>query len=101
MVTGGVDIYGAAFEGMGRSGKWAALHTALVDKGAAIECVDPQPDLSDLVFTANAAIVLDGKVLLSRFRHPERKPEEPVFADALHALREHADLPRSRLFLAT
>ena len=56
-----------------------------LDKGATIECVDPKPDLPDLVFTANAAIVLDGKALLSRFRHPERKPEEPVFADALQA----------------
>jgi N-dimethylarginine dimethylaminohydrolase len=65
--------------------EWAALHAALLDKGAAIECVDPQPDLPDLVFTANAAIVLDGKALLSRFRHPERKPEEPVFAVALLA----------------
>ena len=65
--------------------EWAALHAALVDKGATIECLDPKPDLPDLVFTANAAIVLDGKALLSRFRHPERKPEEPVFADALQA----------------
>ena len=65
--------------------EWAALHAALLDKGATIECVDPKPDLPDLVFTANAAIVLDGKALLSRFRHPERKPEEPVFADALQA----------------
>ena len=49
-------------------------------------CVDPKPDLPDLVFTANAAIVLDGKALLSRFRHLERKPEEPVFADAFQTL---------------
>ena len=47
--------------------EWAALHAALVDKGATIECLDPKPDLPDLVFTANAAIVLDGKALLARF----------------------------------
>ncbi len=72
--------------------EWAALHAALLDKGATIECVDPRPDLPDLVFTANAAIVLDGKALLSRFRHLERKPEEPVFADAFQTLRAQADL---------
>ena len=72
--------------------EWAALHAALVDKGATIECVDPKPDLPDLVFTANAAIVLDGKALLSRFRHPERKPEEPVFADAFRLLQGQADI---------
>lgn len=65
--------------------EWGALYAALTGRGATIECVDPQPDLPDLVFTANAAIVLDGKALLSRFRHAERKPEQPVFAEALHA----------------
>jgi N-dimethylarginine dimethylaminohydrolase len=72
--------------------EWQALHAALLDKGASVDCVAPQPDLPDLVFTANAAIVLDGKALLSRFRHPERKPEEPIFADALSALQESAGL---------
>jgi len=72
--------------------QWAALHQALLDKGASIERVDPQPGLPDLVFTANAAIVLDGKALLSRFRHPERKGEQSVFADAFQSLRAQADL---------
>jgi N-dimethylarginine dimethylaminohydrolase len=72
--------------------QWGALHAALVDKGATVECVDPKPDLPDLVFTANAAIVLDGKALLSRFRHAERKPEEPVFADAFRSLQTQADI---------
>lgn len=66
--------------------EWAVLHEALRDKGAAIAFVDPEPGLPDLVFTANAAIVLDGKALLSRFRCPERRGEEPVFAAAFKAL---------------
>jgi N-dimethylarginine dimethylaminohydrolase len=72
--------------------QWAAFHHTLLGKGATIEFVDPKPDLPDLVFTANAAIVLDGKVLLSRFRYPECKREEPVFADAFHGLRAQAEL---------
>jgi N-dimethylarginine dimethylaminohydrolase len=44
--------------------------------------------LPDLVFPANAAIVLDRCVLLARFRFPERQGEEPVFAAAF------ADLQR-------
>ena len=72
--------------------QWATFHDMLINKGAAIEFVDPKPDLPDLVFTANAAIVLDGKALLSRFRHPERKREEPVFAGAFDALRAQAQL---------
>ena len=70
--------------------QWAALHKALLDEGAAIEFVEPKPGLPDLVFTANAAIVLDGKALLARFRHPERQREEPVFAAAFRILKSHA-----------
>ena len=72
--------------------QWAAFHDALLGKGATIEFVDPKPDLPDLVFTANAAIVLDGKALLSRFRYPERKREEPIFADTFHGLRAQAEI---------
>jgi N-dimethylarginine dimethylaminohydrolase len=68
--------------------QWAALREALIAAGAAVESVEPAPDLPDLVFTANAAVVLDGKAVLSRFRHPERRNEEPVFAAAFAALVE-------------
>jgi N-dimethylarginine dimethylaminohydrolase len=47
----------------------------------------PAPGLPDLVFTANAAVVLDGKALLAHFRHPERQREEPHFAKAFEAIR--------------
>ena len=66
--------------------QWSALHDALIKAGAAIETIVPEAGLPDLVFTANAAIVLDGKALLARFRHPERRNEEPVFAAGFRAL---------------
>jgi len=66
--------------------EWTALHRVLSDLGAAIEVVPPAPDLPDLVFTANSAVVLDGTALLARFRHPERGREEPHFALAFRAL---------------
>src|SRR5215510_3069396 len=56
--------------------EWSALHRALQNAGAQI----------DLVFTANAAVVLDGKALLARFRHPERRAEEPRFAATFRKL---------------
>jgi N-dimethylarginine dimethylaminohydrolase len=68
--------------------QWFGLHDTLLALGAAIDFVEPEPNLPDLVFTANAAIVLDGKALLARFRHRERQIEEPVFAAAFHALAE-------------
>jgi len=72
--------------------QWFALHDTLLALGAAIEFVDPEPNLPDLVFTANAAIVLDGKALLARFRYPERQGEEPIFGAALRALKERAEI---------
>ena len=66
--------------------EWTALSRRLTDLGAAIELVPPAPDVPDLVFTANAAVVLDRQVLLARFRHPERQREEPHFEAAFRAL---------------
>jgi N-dimethylarginine dimethylaminohydrolase len=68
--------------------QWRGLNRALIEHGAAIDTVMPAPGLPDLVFTANAAVVLDRKALLARFRYPERQGEEPVFAAALRALVE-------------
>jgi N-dimethylarginine dimethylaminohydrolase len=66
--------------------EWTGLHRALLDAGAQIELVPAKPGLPDLVFTANAAVVLDGKALLARFRHPERQAEEPYFAATFRKL---------------
>jgi N-dimethylarginine dimethylaminohydrolase len=43
--------------------------------------VSPQKGLPDMVFTANAGLVLGKKVVVSRFRSKERQGEEPFFAD--------------------
>jgi N-dimethylarginine dimethylaminohydrolase len=66
--------------------EWAALHRVLAGLGAAIELVPPAPQLPDLVFTANAAVVLDRKAVLSRFRYPERRGEEGPFESGFRAL---------------
>jgi N-dimethylarginine dimethylaminohydrolase len=66
--------------------EWTGLHRTLLDAGAQIDLVPAKPSLPDLVFTANAAVVLDGKALLARFRHPERRGEEPHFAAAFRKL---------------
>ena len=66
--------------------QWTALHGVLLEAGAAIEAIAPREGLPDLVFTANAAVVLDGKAVIARFRHPERQGEEPVFTAAFGSL---------------
>jgi N-dimethylarginine dimethylaminohydrolase len=53
--------------------------TALVDTyrllGHQVEMIDPVPGLPDMVFAANAAVMLDGVVIGARFRNPERAAE--------------------------
>jgi N-dimethylarginine dimethylaminohydrolase len=66
--------------------QWEGLHRTLLASGAAVEAIEPRPALPDLVFTANAAVVLDRKAVLARFLHPERQREQPVFAAAFRAL---------------
>jgi N-dimethylarginine dimethylaminohydrolase len=67
--------------------QWTGLARALATAGADIETLEPAVGLPDLVFTANAAVVLDRKAVLSRFRHSERRREEPVFAAAFARLK--------------
>jgi N-dimethylarginine dimethylaminohydrolase len=68
--------------------EWATLRNRLLELGATIELVPAAPGLPDLVFTANAAVVLDRKVLLARFRHPERQREQDHFELAFQTLRQ-------------
>jgi N-dimethylarginine dimethylaminohydrolase len=65
-----------------------ALRDAIVAAGGTVETIAGVEGLPDLVFPANAAVVLDGKVLLARFLCAERQGEEAVFAAAFERLRE-------------
>jgi arginine dihydrolase len=67
--------------------EWNGLHHTITEHGAAVDLVPPAPGVPDLVFTANAAVVLDRKVLLARFRHPERQAEQPHFETAFQTLK--------------
>jgi arginine dihydrolase len=68
--------------------EWTTLRNRLLELGATIELVPAAPGLPDLVFTANAAVVLDRKALLARFRHPERQQEENHFESAFQLLQQ-------------
>jgi lysine-ketoglutarate reductase/saccharopine dehydrogenase-like protein (TIGR00300 family) len=58
--------------------QWDKLHQVL-QTYAAVDLVEPQLGWPDMVFTANAGLVLGDTVVLSRFFHPERQGEEPYF----------------------
>jgi lysine-ketoglutarate reductase/saccharopine dehydrogenase-like protein (TIGR00300 family) len=58
--------------------QWQKLHHIIKDH-ATVDLVTPQQGWPDLVFTANAGLVLGEHVVLSRFLHKERQGEEPFF----------------------
>lgn len=61
--------------------QWRALKAKAVALGAKVELLAPQPDLPDLVFTANAGLVYRKTFIGSSFRHPVRQGESPFFDD--------------------
>ena len=65
--------------------QWIALRDTYRAVGHQVEELTPVKGLPDLVFTANAGLVIGEAVLLSRFRHPERRGEEAVFRDWFRA----------------
>lgn len=58
--------------------QWRALHD-LLRRDAEVELIAPRPGLPDMVFTANAGLVLGRQAVLSRFLHRERRGEEESF----------------------
>ncbi len=74
--------------------QWRGLRDVLA-RYADIELMTPREGLPDLVFTANAGLVLGNDAIISRFVHPERQGEEPHFK-AWFALQGYAvhQLPR-------
>ena len=67
--------------------EWAGLYQTLTGLDCVIELVPAVAGVPDLVFTANAALVLDRKVMLAQFRHPERRKEEPYYEAAFRTLK--------------
>jgi lysine-ketoglutarate reductase/saccharopine dehydrogenase-like protein (TIGR00300 family) len=60
--------------------QWQKLHQVLKEH-AIVDLVPPQKGWPDMVFTANAGLVLGNNVVLSRFLHKERQGEEPYFKE--------------------
>ncbi len=65
----------------------AALHAALITAGAQVSLLPGVPGLPDMVFPANAAVVLNRRALVARFACQERRGEEAHFLAAFEALR--------------
>jgi N-dimethylarginine dimethylaminohydrolase len=61
--------------------QWAELRQAYLDLGHDVRTIEPVAGLPDMVFAANGATVVGGKVLGARFRYPQRAAEADAYMD--------------------
>ncbi len=67
----------------GARASFDALQRALTEAGARLEVVPGVAGQPDMVFPANAAVVLDRRAIVARFACPERQGEERPYYEAL------------------
>ncbi|MFE6524368.1 dimethylargininase [Streptomyces sp. NPDC057794] len=61
--------------------QWKWLFDTYAGLGHDVRLIEPVPGLPDMVFAANGALVVDGKVLVARFRHPQRRDESAAYLE--------------------
>ncbi|WP_051696548.1 dimethylargininase [Streptomyces sp. NRRL S-244] len=61
--------------------QWERLRELYRELGHTVDLIDPVPGLPDMVYAANGATVVDGRVLGARFRNAERIAEGPAYLD--------------------
>jgi N-dimethylarginine dimethylaminohydrolase len=59
--------------------QWQGLRDIYASLDYRVRLIEPVAGLPDMVFTANGALVIDHKVMLPRFKHPERQNETRRF----------------------
>lgn len=60
--------------------QWQALRDTYRRWGHTVDEVPPVAGLPDMVYAANAALILDGTAVIARFAHRQRAGEAPVYA---------------------
>ncbi|MFG2191348.1 dimethylargininase [Streptomyces sp. NPDC048639] len=58
--------------------QWEDLRDRYRALGHTVEELEPRPDLPDMVYAANGATVVDGRVLGAQFAHPQRADEAAI-----------------------
>lgn len=61
--------------------QWERLRDVYLSLGHKVELIEPVAGLPDMVFAANGATVVDGQVLVARFRYPQRVAEARAYQD--------------------
>ena len=70
--------------------QWDSLRQTYLDLGHRVDVMTPDPDLPDMVFAANGALVVGDRAFGARFTHPERAAESALHRKHLqqHGIRQ-------------
>jgi N-dimethylarginine dimethylaminohydrolase len=69
--------------------QWEWLRDLYVELGHRVEQLEPRPGLPDMVFAANGATVVNGQVLVARYRHVHRRLESAAYLEWFSAQGYH------------
>jgi N-dimethylarginine dimethylaminohydrolase len=65
--------------------QWEQLRELYLSLGHTVDLIEAREDLPDMVFAANGATVVDGRVMVARFRYPQRAGESAAYLDWFRA----------------
>ncbi|WP_445166861.1 dimethylargininase [Mycolicibacterium sp. Dal123E01] len=60
--------------------QWANLRDTYCRLGHTVDLVEPVPGLPDMVYAANAGLIVNGTAIVARFKHAERRGESVAYA---------------------
>lgn len=61
--------------------QWERLRDTYRGLGHTVDVVEPVQGLPDMVFAANAGLIINGAAIVARFKHAEREGESAAYAD--------------------
>lgn len=61
--------------------QWEGLRDTYRSLGHTVDVVEPVEGLPDMVFAANAGLIVNGAAIVARFKHAERQGESVAYAD--------------------
>lgn len=65
--------------------QWTRLRDTYRMLGHTVDEVAPLAGLPDMVFAANAGLIIDGTAIVARFKHRQRRPESAAYARWMQA----------------
>ncbi|WP_313674397.1 dimethylargininase [Mycolicibacterium sp.] len=61
--------------------QWERLRDTYRELGHTVDVVEPVAGLPDMVFAANAGLIVNGAAIVARFKHAEREGESAAYAE--------------------